>query len=171
MKTDSDIESLLGSDPRPADAEASADAVSNDELADFLGVHPRHVGVLVREGTIERVGRGRFSLRASVRAYCEKLRRDQVGRPSSNKDLNAEKLRLARANADKVELANARLRGELAEIREVEAEWSSLLRDVRAGLLAVPSRVQQRLGHLTAHDVQEIDREIRATLEEISNGA
>jgi phage terminase Nu1 subunit (DNA packaging protein) len=35
---------------------------------------------------------------------------------------------------------------------------------VRAGLLAVPSRVAARLPHLTAHDILEIDREIRAAL-------
>jgi phage terminase Nu1 subunit (DNA packaging protein) len=38
------------------------------------------------------------------------------------------------------------------------------------GLLAVPSRVQQRLPHLTAHDVAEIDREVRAMLTQLSVG-
>jgi len=35
-------------------------------------------------------------------------------------------------------------------------------------MLAIPARVQQRLGHLTAHDVQMIDREVRDALEEAS---
>jgi hypothetical protein len=38
----------------------------------------------------------------------------------------------------------------------------SLLRTVRAGMLAVPSRVSQRLPGFTAHDVSEIDQDIRA---------
>ena len=38
------------------------------------------------------------------------------------------------------------------------------------GLLAVPSRVQQRLPHLTAHDVSELDREIRDVLAEVGGG-
>jgi phage terminase Nu1 subunit (DNA packaging protein) len=43
-----------------------------------------------------------------------------------------------------------------------------VLRTVRAGMLAVPSRVQQRLPHLIAHDVAQIDREVRDVLAEIA---
>jgi phage terminase Nu1 subunit (DNA packaging protein) len=64
-------------------------------------------------------------------------------------------------------LKNARARGELIAAADVEADWSGMLRTVRAGMLAVPSRVQQRLPHLTAHDVTEIDREVRAGLVEL----
>jgi len=46
-------------------------------------------------------------------------------------------------------------------------EWSGVLWTVRAGMLAVPSRFQQRLPHLSAHDVAEIDREIREALTEM----
>ena len=45
--------------------------------------------------------------------------------------------------------------------------WGGVLRTVRAGMLAVPSRVSQRLPHLSAHDVAEIDAEVRALLTEI----
>jgi hypothetical protein len=45
-----------------------------------------------------------------------------------------------------------------------------VLRTVRAGMLAVPSRMQQRLPHLTAHDVAKIDREVRTVLTLIGNG-
>ena len=38
---------------------------------------------------------------------------------------------------------------------------------IRASTLAVPSRVAHRLPHLTAHDVAEIDREVRDALMEI----
>jgi phage terminase Nu1 subunit (DNA packaging protein) len=39
-------------------------------------------------------------------------------------------------------------------------------------MLAVPSRVSQRLPHLTAHDLAEIDAEVRAALTEVgSDGA
>ena len=50
---------------------------------------------------------------------------------------------------------------------EVEAEWSGVLRTVRAGMLAVPSWVSQRLPHPSAHDVAEIDNEVRAVLTEV----
>jgi hypothetical protein len=51
----------------------------------------------------------------------------------------------------------------------VEAEWSEVLRTVPAGMLAVPSRCAARLLHLTAHDVSEIDAEVRAPVTEIGN--
>lgn len=50
----------------------------------------------------------------------------------------------------------------------VEAEWSGVLRTVRAGMLAVPSRCAARLPHLTAHEVAEIDAEVRAALTRLS---
>lgn len=40
----------------------------------------------------------------------------------------------------------------------VEREWSDVLRQVRAGMLAVPSRVAARLPHLTPQDIREIDQ-------------
>lgn len=35
---------------------------------------------------------------------------------------------------------------------------------IRASTLTVPTRVSQRLPHLTAHDVAEIDAEVRVSL-------
>ena len=72
--------------------------------------------------------------------------------------------RLAAAQANLAEIKAAKLRGELVEAAAVEAEWSGVLRSVRAGMLAVPSRVAARLPHLTKHDVAEIDTEVRAAL-------
>jgi len=78
-----------------------------------------------------------------------------------------ERARLAHAQADLAEQKLARQRGSLLEAEAVEREWSDVLRTVRAGMLAVPSRVAQRLPHLSAHDVSEIDAEIRVVLIEL----
>jgi phage terminase Nu1 subunit (DNA packaging protein) len=43
------------------------------------------------------------------------------------------------------------------------------MRTVRAGMLAVPTRAAQRLPHLSAHDVAEIDREVRDVLTAVGN--
>ena len=84
--------------------------------------------------------------------------------------VSTERARLARLQADAVEIKNARQRGSLIESEAVEREWSAVLAALRAGMLAVPSRVAARLPHLTAHDVAEIDAEIRAALAEIGGG-
>jgi phage terminase Nu1 subunit (DNA packaging protein) len=43
------------------------------------------------------------------------------------------------------------------------------LRTVRAGILAVPSRVAARLPHLSRTDIAEIDAEVRAALTELGD--
>ena len=78
--------------------------------------------------------------------------------------------RLAAAQASLAEIKAEKLRGSLVEAAAVEAAWSGVMRTVRAGMLAVPSRVSQRLPHLSAHDVVEIDAEVRAVLSDIGEG-
>jgi phage terminase Nu1 subunit (DNA packaging protein) len=77
-------------------------------------------------------------------------------RASALAKATAERGRLAAAQANLAEIRAAKLRGELVEAAEVEAEWSGVLRTIRASLLAVPSRVAARLPHLSNHDVAEI---------------
>jgi phage terminase Nu1 subunit (DNA packaging protein) len=81
----------------------------------------------------------------------------------------AERGRLAAAQADLAELKACKFFGELVEATAVEREGSDILRTVRAGMLAVPSRVAQRLPHLAAYDIAEIDTEVRAALSELGN--
>lgn len=144
--------------------------VSAADLGQWLNLAPPRVSALAREGRIPRREDGRFDLQPAIRGYVENLRLKTTGSAlASNPELNAEKIRLARANAEKVEAANARARGELAALSDVEREWAGILRDVRAALLALPSRAAARLGHLTPHDVKTLDSEVRAVLEELAH--
>jgi predicted RecA/RadA family phage recombinase len=52
-----------------------------------------------------------------------------------------QRARLASAQADLAELTAAEKRGELLDAAEVERRWGGVLRTVRAGMLAVPSRI------------------------------
>jgi phage terminase Nu1 subunit (DNA packaging protein) len=52
----------------------------------------------------------------------------------------------------------AEKRGKLLDAAEVERTWGGVLRTVRAGMLAVPSRIGARLPYLTATAVDEIDQ-------------
>lgn len=98
-----------------------------------------------------------------------------MGRPESPrapalKAATVERGKLAAAQARLAQLKADRMAGTLVEAAAVEREWSDVLRTVRAGVLAVPSRVAARLPHLSKHDVAEIDQEIRAALGEIGAG-
>ena len=88
-------------------------------------------------------------------------------RAASLAQVSTERARLARLQADSVELKNARARGSLLDAEAVEREWGDILRGVRAGLLALPSRCAARLPHLSKSDVAEIDQEVRAVLAEV----
>ena len=143
--------------------------VTAAELAGWLGLTAPRIGTLAREGRIPRRTDGRFDLKLAIAGYIHSLRlKSGSSALASNPELNAEKIRLARANAEKAEAANARARGELAALSDVEREWAGILRDVRAALLALPSRAAAQLGHLTPHDVATLDREVRAVLEELA---
>jgi phage terminase Nu1 subunit (DNA packaging protein) len=161
------IATLVGGDTHTGNrTHTGNDIITTDQLADFIGITANRVGVLAREGHIPRVGKGRFQQREAVRSYCEHLRKQASGRGASNPEYTEQKTRLAREQADKAEMQNAVARRELISAADVEREWSSILRDVRAAMLAVPSRLQQRLGHLTTHDIAMLDREIRDALAE-----
>ena len=147
------------------------DAARAAVLAEWMGVSEQTVRELAVRDVVVRRGRGLYALKASIRKYCDTMRQTLTGRGGEAQAATAaaERARLAKAQADKVELANALQRGALLDAGAVEAEWSGVLRAVRAGMLAVPSRCAARLPHLMAHDVAEIDAEVRAALVGIGN--
>ena len=103
--------------------------------------------------------------------YCAHLRQllQRSGNPAGA-TATAERGRLAKAKADLAETKHAVLRGDLVEALAVEREWSDILRSVRAAMLALPSRVAQRLPHLTPHDILQLDAEVRAALVDMGSG-
>jgi phage terminase Nu1 subunit (DNA packaging protein) len=123
------------------------------------------------EGAFVSVKPGFFDLKASIAKYVATLRLNARGRGGEEVTATgaAERARLAKAQADKVEIANKIKLGDLVEASAVEVEWSGVLRTVRAGMLAMPSRVAARLPHLTVYDVSEIDAEVRAALTHLGN--
>lgn len=145
-------------------------AVNARKLGDVLGISERAVWDLADRGIIERAGRGRYDLFTGIHAYCGHLRSVAAGRggEAASYDLTRERARLAKEQADERELRNATLRGELVEAEAVKREWADVLRSVRSRVLSVPSRVRQSLPHLTGHDVERIDSELRRALEEVA---
>jgi len=154
--------------PAVAGPLAWPETVTTADLADLLGISTRMVTQLAQRGTIRRLQAGVWPARESVRSYCAHLRDGAAGRTDST-SLTAERVRVATAQADALEMKNAVARRLMIPAREVESEWSSILRGVRVAVLAIPSRVQQRLHHLTSTDVAAIDREIRDALTEIAD--
>jgi phage terminase Nu1 subunit (DNA packaging protein) len=72
-----------------------------------------------------------------------------------------EQTRIAKLKADQ-------LAGRLVDADAVERAWGALVLDLRAALLALPSRVGARLGLSPAH-VAVLDRELRDALEALGS--
>ncbi|MCO6385028.1 hypothetical protein [Oceanicola sp. 502str15] len=159
-----EIDALVGGpDPVPV----PGDLVNAAGLADWLGLTPNRVSALAREGVIPRSADKLFALKAAVRAYADHARAGAQGRRVDS-ELAAEKLRAAKATAEKLELQNAKVRGEIIAAADVEREWADVLRGLRAAFLALPSRAAAKLGHLTPHDLAALDAEVRDVLLEIA---
>lgn len=142
--------------------------ISEGEFATIVGITTRRIRAMVDQGIIERIAPGRYSI-SEVGKYCNFLREGGGRRVAPTDELKIEKTRQARAAAEKLELQNEALRGDLLPRGEVEREWSNILRDVRAQILAVPSRCGAALAHLTPHDVATIEAEVRSALESLAH--
>jgi terminase small subunit / prophage DNA-packing protein len=157
--------------PPPGQKTPAPKPVSAAHVGVILGLSEGQVRELGRRGTLPRLGNGRYPLRPTILAYCENLRA-AAARHGQTPDpgapaLTAERRRLVGGQADKVALQNAVTRGELVATADVRAEWTAICAALRARVLAVSSRVQQRLVHLTAAEVATIDRELRDALTEL----
>jgi phage terminase Nu1 subunit (DNA packaging protein) len=86
------------------------------------------------------------------------------GRKPSATSLHAFRTRKECALAELRELEVKAKRGELLDADAVAREWADVLRQVRAGVLTVVSRVRVRLPHFSAADAAVLDDELRQAL-------
>ena len=96
---------------------------STSSLAEIIGVTKTRIGQLVQEGVLRKEERGKFALCDSVNRYVHYLRnqpKNQWGaKDEGETDFERERLRRTKEEADKLELANAKTRGELVEVARV----------------------------------------------------
>ena len=104
-----------------------------------------------------------------MRNYCGRLRELAHSQEKEGDTAPTERARLAAAQADAIELKNARARGALVDAETVAREWEGVCGTIRAGMLRVSNRAAARLPHLTPQDVRAIDCEVRAALTELGD--
>jgi phage terminase Nu1 subunit (DNA packaging protein) len=137
------------------------EAVGGAELARRLGIHAAAIATLAADGVLTRTSRGRYALKQSVTGYCAHARRSASGRES---EAVLQRRRLIRSQADYAE-ARARIEaGTLVASADVLAQWSGVLRTIRAMTMAIPGRAASRLPNLSRRDVSEIDYAVRDAL-------
>jgi len=122
----------------------SGDQVRSIELAEWLGVSERAVADYAHRGIITRSGRAVFPLKESIRAVCHHFREAASARGATSGGLTAQRERIAKGQADKLEMQNAaRQRVNLS--RFVENDKVAAVTN-RQGVAGVRQRRRKALG-------------------------
>ena len=145
--------------------------VSTDELAAEAGISPQVARELARRKIFVRTSPGKFDREASMANYLSHLRRASTGKRGGGAAFSSsadggpnERVRLAAAQADAVELKNQVARGKLVSAADVESEWGSIVISCRDAIFSAPARIQSELPHLSAFDMTVIDKCLREAL-------
>ncbi len=136
-------------------------SVSTEFMANFFQLTERRVRQLAVQGRFVRSGHGRYLLHASIRVYLESLR--QRARDNTR---GAETRRLARAQAQKLELENYARMGELQVTSQVEETCAGILNAIRCASADVPDKVSAEIAATTdaAWIYQRLQTEIHVVL-------
>ena len=133
-------------------------------MSKTLGITERQIIKLADEGTLPREGKGVYPFAPCVRAYIDYLRGHSRNTKVANIDLNAEKARKTKAEADIAEIEAAKTKGEVVLLSQVERALQIIFAEVKANLRNVPSRaVGPLVGHTSDHRIKdnilaEVDR-------------
>jgi phage terminase Nu1 subunit (DNA packaging protein) len=129
-----------------------ANASSVTTLAKLFEVSERRVQQLAKEAIIPKPERGQYDLANSIRAYIRYLRTRlegrQLGVDDNSPDLRAERKRLLKAQADKLEMEQQELRRELLPHTLVQELLEDLAILFAANLDAWPGRLAHDLAGL-----------------------
>jgi phage terminase Nu1 subunit (DNA packaging protein) len=115
---------------------------TQQEFADHVGITRQIAGEMARKGTLPPGG----TLDEWRLAYCAHLREVAAGRSSAKAaaaglDLTAERARLSKLQADKVEIELAELRGEVVRAEDVARVVQGHTMGARARLLSLPTKL------------------------------
>ena len=146
--------------------------VGGKDLCALFDISPAALTDLKKRGIAVHLAHDSYDLTATTRAYVQHLRSMAAGWGTGDQavTLTSERARLAKEQADAQAIKNAKLRGELVEAAEVERTWADALRQLRARIMAVPSRLQSEVPDIERQTIDAMDRALRATLTEVGNG-
>jgi phage terminase Nu1 subunit (DNA packaging protein) len=117
--------------------------VSTKELAEILGLSDRRVRQLENEGSLVKIGRGKFDLAASIQKYIDTIKERSLS--DDEIDLNKEKTLLTRANRMMAEMELKIIQGEVHRSEDIEKVMNDMLSSFRAQLLVIPGKAAPRL--------------------------
>lgn len=143
--------------------------VAADVLANCLGITPRRVQLLAKQGAVVKLRRGVYDLEKSVQSYITyKLESLEVSQ--EQKSLDEIRADHERWKMRKTQLAVQLLEGKLHRAEDVERVWSQSAAAVRSRLLGIPVKAAPQVaGMEDAGEIQQVlQREVAEALNEIA---
>lgn len=115
---------------------------TTSQLAKILNLTGQRLAQLTKEGILKKEERGKYALCDAVNAYVTYLHnapKNQWGSKTEDEtDFDRERLRRTKEEADKLELANARTRGELVEVSKVKRLGEQVMSGIKTKILNMP---------------------------------
>lgn len=144
-----------------------ATCVTQRAFGELVGITQQTVSDLVRRGVlIEGETAGEWLL-----AYCDHLREVAAGRGGADGVVNlvAERARLARAQALKVEMHNAERRGLLAPTALLEQVLASAGSRAWRIFGTIKGEIRRRVPQLTAADLAAVDAIVNKAMQQVAD--
>lgn len=115
-------------------------ACSAGALAELMGTTERSIVARRQDGRLPKNEAGQIDLEAVIKAGVEALALRQRGGSADDLDLNAERARLAKEQADATAMKNEMTRGALLPREDVLVGVQALVAASRARLLSIPAK-------------------------------
>lgn len=141
-------------------AETKSPSVDVNTLAKLFDLTVVRVQQLAVEGIVIKSARGKYDLWKSIRGYIQYLQKRRVNqhdsRDQDQTDIKREQLRRTKEEADKLELQNARTRGEVIEVGKVEKLMQACFTVHRTRILNFPLTDEEK--HACLADLLELKK-------------
>ena len=143
--------------------------VATDVLANCLGITPRRVQLLAKQGAVVKLRRGVYDLEKSVQSYIT-YKLESLEESQEQKSLDEIRADHERWKMRKTQLAVQLLEGKLHRAEDVERVWSQSAAAVRSRLLGIPIKAAPQVaGMEDAVEIQQVlQREVAEALNEIA---
>lgn len=143
--------------------------VAADVLANCLGITPRRVQLLAKQGAVVKLRRGVYDLEKSVQSYIT-YKLESLEESQEQKSLDEIRADHERWKMRKTQLAVRLLEGKLHRAEDVERVWSQSAAAVRSRLLGIPVKAAPQVaGMEDAGEIQQVlQREVAEALNEIA---
>ena len=133
-------------------------------LAILFGVSQRRIQEFAQLGVLKKTGRGRYNLTDCVKRFVHFLREKRAQYPI---DLQNERARLTKLQADKCDLELMEARGEVIRAEDVARTWADLVIAARSRLLAIPTSLTPAV--MAADKLNTVTELLRDSIEDALN--